>query len=660
MDKWKEINFSYSLYLPFLFLFIGGIFFILNVGFDFDGYMNLQVPQSLLKNKIYGTFYDGLSPFDPRIQTGPTVLFPIALAFKIFGISLPSAGMVFEMYFLASIICLTIIVIKAEGQICGFIGLVGLIFTPYLFRWGLGGYGEFPTLFFLLLSILLLEKGFSEKFRYLFLFLSGIAAGLSLLTKVVALLPIFGLFIFVIVRSIIEKDFKKFCIWLVGFFIPQILWEIYKFVSLYEFYSSPEPYFEWWKIMIKGIFLKGRGETGTFFFFIHRLSRNLGELSKSLNTPKSFLIFSIFLSISYYLIELIKRLKHPFMEGKSILKFSLFVITFPHLIWWLFVSPDPWYRRVIIPIVLWKMAILSSMCFFLIRKIFIKDFIIKKCLSIVVLIICVRSMVTPDIKWIRWVISPTPKLTAQKKIAKVIKELPKDAVILTYGWWQCPDISFLSERAFKDMTRPGVHREIEKRLAYVLIGEEQKFLERISYWRIMNSTIGEKVAEEGNYTLYEYTFGNYFPTQLDFVLKNAPIEKWTSKLNFIEDNYDETQLGMGVRGRMSNGRWIGEGTIFWLKYKGEKRLLIKWWVPRELVLKEPLIINIFANDVFLKSIPVEQGGNFSIFLEFPPAFSTPVLRFFIKVNKFKIHKKFKYYGPQAETSISLEEIILIE
>jgi hypothetical protein len=627
--------------------------------------MNLQVPISLIKNRIYGTFYHKVYPFDLWIQTGPTVLLPIALSFKILGISIPSAGIVFELYFMLCIILLAMLSAKAEGNVCGIIGLVSLIFTPYLLRMALGGYGEFPTLFFLLLSILLLEKWVTSRFRNSFLFFSGIVSGLAFLTKVIALLHITGLLFTIIAVSIVQRRIRNSIIFLIGFFIPMLLWEIYKFCALYKFYGTSEAYIEWWKIIKGGIIRKGIGTAGKGLF-IKRFSQNLTELSKILKVSKHILILSIFFSFGYYLIELINIFKRDFLKEKFVLKFSFFAITFLHLTWWLFFSPDPWFRRAIIGIVMWKMVVASSAILFfgkiLLRKKLISFVeVVKKCISVIFLIICIKGVLTPDIKLITWSFHPSPKLVAQKKMAKIIQTLPKESEILTYSWWQCPDISFLSGRTFKDITNPDVQQETEKRLSYVLLGEEQKFLDPKSYWWVKDSIIGKKVAEEGNYELYEFTNGNYHPSQSEFILKNAPFERWASEIDFVKKNYHETQLGIGFGWPRQNGILIGQLAIVWLKYNGEKKLFIKGYVPPDLQFKEPLTTTIFVNETPLKPIYLENNGIFFAFLDIPRRFSPPIIRIAIKVSKFSIHNRFKYYRDYPIiSSIILEKISLLE
>jgi len=53
----------------------------------YDEAYNLQVPLSIIKYKTYDTIY-GFRNFDgfSTITTGPTVLFPISIIFKIFGV----------------------------------------------------------------------------------------------------------------------------------------------------------------------------------------------------------------------------------------------------------------------------------------------------------------------------------------------------------------------------------------------------------------------------------------------------------------------------------------------------------------------------------------------------------------------------------------------
>jgi len=54
---------------------------------SFDGAMNAQVPLNLIKNFKYATSFDTIKEFDQIIQTGIPVLLPVAIFFKLFGVS---------------------------------------------------------------------------------------------------------------------------------------------------------------------------------------------------------------------------------------------------------------------------------------------------------------------------------------------------------------------------------------------------------------------------------------------------------------------------------------------------------------------------------------------------------------------------------------------
>ncbi|MFN3762806.1 MAG: glycosyl transferase, partial [Anaerolineae bacterium] len=70
----------------------------------FDEGSHLHVPKTLVRFGVYADYSsEGFRYYGPTIGVGPTVMLPIAAAFKLFGIGLLQARLVMVLYLLAAI-----------------------------------------------------------------------------------------------------------------------------------------------------------------------------------------------------------------------------------------------------------------------------------------------------------------------------------------------------------------------------------------------------------------------------------------------------------------------------------------------------------------------------------------------------------------------------
>src|SRR5579875_31718 len=124
----------------------------------FDEGSLLHVPKNLI---LYGAYADrsseGLRYFGPTIGVGPTVLLPVALAFKIVGIGLIPARLVIVGYLLTAVLLLGEAGRRQYGTATAGLAAILLVATPGIDFLYLGRQvaGEVPGLAYLLLGVLL-------------------------------------------------------------------------------------------------------------------------------------------------------------------------------------------------------------------------------------------------------------------------------------------------------------------------------------------------------------------------------------------------------------------------------------------------------------------------------------------------------------------------
>lgn len=153
----------------------------------FDEGSHLQVPKMLV---LYGQYADysseGFRHDGPSTgaAAGPTVLLPIALAFKVFGIGLLQARLVMAAYLLLTLLLYYSLAGYLFGRVVAFVSTFLLLASPGIgfLEFGRQVLGEVPALGFFIAGTLLWFSALDAR-RLSRLVLSGLALGLAMVTK---------------------------------------------------------------------------------------------------------------------------------------------------------------------------------------------------------------------------------------------------------------------------------------------------------------------------------------------------------------------------------------------------------------------------------------------------------------------------------------------
>lgn len=122
----------------------------------YDEGSHLHVAKNYALNGVYAdSSSEGYRAFGPAIGVGPTIMLPVALLFKLFGVSIPLARLVIVAYSLLTLLVLYFIVQRFASWQHALLAVVLLVGVPSI------GYtfysrtvvGEVPGIFFLLLGI---------------------------------------------------------------------------------------------------------------------------------------------------------------------------------------------------------------------------------------------------------------------------------------------------------------------------------------------------------------------------------------------------------------------------------------------------------------------------------------------------------------------------
>jgi 4-amino-4-deoxy-L-arabinose transferase-like glycosyltransferase len=151
----------------------------------FDEGAHLKVPKALVQKGIYADYdVDGIRHYGATLGVGPTVLLPIALSLKLFGVGLWPARLIVALYFIASALLFFRLVRHFGGNGLAGVALALALGSPAV-DWVVLGrqvLGEVPALFFVVAALSLwLEKW--EKASAARLIAVGALLGLAAITK---------------------------------------------------------------------------------------------------------------------------------------------------------------------------------------------------------------------------------------------------------------------------------------------------------------------------------------------------------------------------------------------------------------------------------------------------------------------------------------------
>ncbi len=147
-------------------LLIGGVLLLALVNLPyaprtwFDEGSHLHVPKTLVQHGVYADISsEGYRYYGPTVGVGPTVMLPVALAFKLFGIGLLQARLVIALYLFAGLAAFFALSRRLYGTTVALLAATLLLASRTLAREGYIEYGrqvlgEVPGLAFLFLGAL--------------------------------------------------------------------------------------------------------------------------------------------------------------------------------------------------------------------------------------------------------------------------------------------------------------------------------------------------------------------------------------------------------------------------------------------------------------------------------------------------------------------------
>ncbi len=229
------LNFvSYALLV--ILILIGSCFNITNYPrFWYDEGVFSQVASNLARYGHYATTIisgQSFSDFNSGITTGPTVILPAAVSYKLFGISIMSGRVVSMAYLILFLGIFYFFTKKVFGENVALLSFASIFFTRFILiviKWGRFLMGEVPAMSFLFLGLFFHASAEENDSEHDYL-LSGLFYGLSILTKeYVALFLLPALALYLILKKNILKDARKMVLpLLIGILAPELIFYSFK------------------------------------------------------------------------------------------------------------------------------------------------------------------------------------------------------------------------------------------------------------------------------------------------------------------------------------------------------------------------------------------------------------------------------------------------
>lgn len=421
--------------------------FIFSNILEYDAGYNASIAKNIANGLGYVSSYSELIMFNRQVTTGPVMIFPLALAIRMFGNLYYLPGLValcLNMFILSIIVIVRCKIIgpntnRVNVMLDIFFFVFFLLFSAPPDFWCVF-LGETPATLCLILGVLLYNLDSNRK---VVLFLSGLAMGLAVMIKMIVILPIVvfiayeflaGLRIAKGSRNVlasIQTLIKQNDPFFVALVLPSIFFEIYKILALKSFI--------WYSVLKKYEFLFFINKSGTSSFSFAQLAENIKSQFLLLSNNLLGIIFVFFMLASFvFAIFHFKRYCEKYRPAFSILAMALVF-----LLWWVVGDKKYiWIRHYYVGQVLLMVGLYMFINTLRIRH----RFLVATLLMIMTLSLAKYSLLG--------FVQPAQADANVKETYDVVHfvDTHRDYTFIATDWWVPREIEYLSDRylVFKD------------------------------------------------------------------------------------------------------------------------------------------------------------------------------------------------------------------
>jgi hypothetical protein len=326
----------------------------LHAPINFDGGMNLQVAESIVRGDGYTRFYDEELLFPHEVQTNGPFMYLAVAAIRVLGTT-QLAYQFANLAFLAGLLAVVAFILRREHVAVRIVGPgVVLMAAPTVSTYGLGGLGELPMMFFILCAASGLVEAVRTPHRAPFWVLgASIAYGAALATKTFALGAAGALMaagLCVLVAAPTRRLRWQSVLAAAGVAVLPLAREAHRLAGI----GSLSGYREWWSNQSAAISFQAgvdnaaesRGPVQTFLDHMHILSGYV-------DFPAELLLVVVFVPLAIVALLVVRQsrehsLRQALCDPALVLLLTVGALAASFILWWMFVVPDEkaWIRRI--------------------------------------------------------------------------------------------------------------------------------------------------------------------------------------------------------------------------------------------------------------------------------------------------------------------------
>lgn len=423
----------------------------------FDEAAFLQVPKNLIRYNQYATAtLEGFDTFNPAVSTGPAVLLPIALVFKLFGIGLLQARFVMLAFFIGTIAALySLAKYLFDGKVallCLFL-LICNTNNDFVYTLGTTVHGEVPAIFFFTVGCLYWFRSFhTQEGSKRYLLLSGLFWAMAILSKHLFLFLIIALVLIYCLSILFEGKMRfrqiAFPLVVIGCFL--FLWIL-------------------WQISVLG-FRETIIKIGGLSRFQAKITGSSLEVPfRNLTNIEQWIGWGLIIPSILYAVYLMVR------QGAQSVAIG-FILLFMHLwiLWWLLGNTTGWFRHVF-PGMVFMNIFISKFLIDIYRMVRTEKKIktdaevaaapsaplLYSMISVMIVTLVLGRTLIPTGLYSFKLGDYAGKRQRQEEFARYIREeIEQEAIVSGYGWYMEWPISFLADRMFRNRkSLPPEHRD---------------------------------------------------------------------------------------------------------------------------------------------------------------------------------------------------------
>lgn len=558
------------LVFPAVLLFLQLVLNIHGQPVSFDGAMNLQVAAALVEGQGYARFYDHWVLFPREIQTNAPVVLPAAAVFALLGVSFATGQVVSLLYLVAFVGAVFWLVQSLSGRIAGLAAVVLVLLVPELSRFGAGGYGEVPALFWWLLALIVAQRALPEQDGAAW-FWVGVLLAMAVLTKTVMLMPVgVALAVFVPILLVL-RDWKALGLGLAGLALPVLAWELFKLVSM----GGLAAWSGWWDTQLEAVLNQagvgdgfedtpGMGE---------KLIQHAAVLSADLGVPMWLLpvLGLVPLGLVWRALVAFRTAGPRCPEAATLLVLAACMVAY--FGWWLFVTPTEkaWYRRIFNGVLL----LYSSLPLLLVwgKGFYSSWFRPAGVLAMAMLVLPLGVLSAGALgQWSSiWGEDDRPRLEGTRSVVDFMRNAPDSARFYGYRWYSKPVFGLYAERRIFDLARHRCFFDDEASKDYFLIdgylaaaGLRSRALQGLEHRTVLEGSDWGSVVQVWGGCRFE-------------PFSEAELSGAKSHIDFLTASYSKTR-GL-YRPEGDGWRWSGPRAQVLMRIQGESELLIEGFLP---------------------------------------------------------------------------------